>query len=360
MSLDALVEEVGQALGGAQRLYGVAPRSAQWGSTGALSGGRDEVWQASGAAAQNWRGASGSTYVSASGGQVQALDSVVGADRGTDPEFGHSAAESRTGRRGMDSVINDTRSGVAALAPSTDTPAGRQQLVNHLQSQLHRAKGLLRVSEQRNITLATMIRNAASGYRPAMGAAMRPAMGAGTGALPMMGVGAPGLATPNLTGLSALIALARPGSAKPGPFDRHAGLHLRPDDIPQTPGAATIRAAIRRALDIKGITDPVARANWETGMMIVSSRESGHNPAAVNNSDSNARKGTPSEGAFQFIRPTFVTYHEPGTSPFLRDPVAQAAAFINYVQDRYGVAPDASNLPARVQQADPTRPPKGY
>ncbi|MGV7254604.1 hypothetical protein PJI20_10015 [Mycobacterium kansasii] len=222
MSLDALVEQVAQTLGGARQLYGVAPRSSQWGSTSALSGGRKVVWQASGAAAQSWRGASGSTYVSASGGQIQALDSVVGADRGTGPRFGHSAAESRAGRRGMDSVINDTRSGVAALAPSTDTPAGRQQLVNHLQSQLHRAKGLLRISEQRNITLATMIRNAASGYRPATGAAMMPAMGAP----PMMGAGAPALATPNLTGLS---ALSRPtsrlvsgltGTLSPGPAAR--------------------------------------------------------------------------------------------------------------------------------------------
>ena len=49
-------------------------------------------------------------------------------------------------------------------------------------------------------------------------------------------------------------------------------------------------------------------------MMVVSARESGHNPNAQNNSDINAVNGTPSQGAFQFIEPTFRAYHEPGTS----------------------------------------------
>jgi hypothetical protein len=39
-------------------------------------------------------------------------------------------------------------------------------LVVHPQAQLQRAKLLLRVSEQRNIALATMIRNAAAGSSP--------------------------------------------------------------------------------------------------------------------------------------------------------------------------------------------------
>jgi hypothetical protein len=149
MSLDALVAEVGQALGGARRLFGEAPASGEWGSTGALGGGRDAVSQACGAAAQNWRGAGRATYVSASGGQVAALDSVIGADRSTGPGLAGGAEESRTGRRGMDSVVNDTRSGVAALAPTTDTPAGKQQLVTHLHSQLQRAKALLRKTRTR-------------------------------------------------------------------------------------------------------------------------------------------------------------------------------------------------------------------
>ena len=57
--------------------------------------------------------------------------------------------------------------------------------------------------------------------------------------------------------------------------------------------------------------------------MVVSARGVGPQPNAQNNSDSNAAKRTPSQGAFQFIEPTFRAYHEPGTSTNLRDPVAR-------------------------------------
>ena len=61
MSLDALVAEVGQALGDARRLYGPAPAPGEWSSTGGLAAGRDAVAQSSGSAAQNWSGAGSST-----------------------------------------------------------------------------------------------------------------------------------------------------------------------------------------------------------------------------------------------------------------------------------------------------------
>ncbi len=56
----------------------------------------------------------------------------------------------------MTGVVDDTRRGVAAIAPGTDTPAGKRQLVDHLQAELDRAKALLKVSEQRNVMLAQL------------------------------------------------------------------------------------------------------------------------------------------------------------------------------------------------------------
>jgi peptidoglycan DL-endopeptidase CwlO len=79
----------------------------------------------------------------------------------------------------MDTVINDTRARVAAVAPCTDTPAGKSQLVADLKTQLQRAKALLVVSARRNVELATMIRAAAAGYRGPMAAGV-PAIGSGT------------------------------------------------------------------------------------------------------------------------------------------------------------------------------------
>ncbi|OBH06039.1 transglycosylase [Mycobacterium sp. E1747] len=128
----------------------------------------------------------------------------------------------------------------------------------------------------------------------------------------------------------------------------------------QGSGRSAVIAAIRKALDIKGIHDPAARARWERGMDLVARRESNYNAGAVNDWDSNAAQGTPSKGAWQFIAPTFAAYHEPGTSRDIHDLVAQACAFINYAEDRYGVSADASNLADRIQQADPRRAPKGY
>lgn len=125
-------------------------------------------------------------------------------------------------------------------------------------------------------------------------------------------------------------------------------------------GRQAVLAAVRKGLDIKGIHDPAARARWERGMDLVARRESNYNANAINNWDSNAARGTPSKGAWQFIAPTFAAYHQPGTSRDIHNLVAQACAFINYAMGRYGVAVDASNLADRIQQADPRRSPKGY
>ena len=53
-------------------------------------------------------------------------------------------------------------------------------------------------------------------------------------------------------------------------------------------------------------------------------------------------------------------YHQPGTSTSIYEPVANIAASMNYVMDRYGVSPDGSNLAARVAQANPNAAGGGY
>ncbi|KWX20448.1 hypothetical protein AFM11_30150 [Mycolicibacterium wolinskyi] len=362
MSLDALVAEVGQVLGDARRLYGPAPTAGGWSSTTALSAGKDGLAQ-TGGVLSGWGGASATTHLAANGGRVLALDNVIGADRGTAPGFTGAAQTSQSGGGGMDEVNADTRRGVAAIAPSTDTPAGKAQLVDHLQSQLDRAKALLKVSESRNIMLANLIRSASGGYGGAMpmGAGMGGPMGGGMPMGGMGGGGMPGLGgaglIPNLSAFTRTAASTRnrtsARSAAP------AGLNLR-NSVPSGPGAEAFRAAVRQALDLKGITDPRARAYWENGMMVVADRESDFNNRAVNREDSNAQNGDPSVGTLQFIKSTFDAYHEPGTSSDRTDNVAQAAAFINYAMGRYSVSPDGSDLAAKIQQADPTRPPRGY
>ncbi|MER6980809.1 transglycosylase SLT domain-containing protein [Streptomyces carpinensis] len=65
-------------------------------------------------------------------------------------------------------------------------------------------------------------------------------------------------------------------------------------------------------------------------------RESSGNPMAINNWDINAQNGIPSKGLLQVIDPTFRTYHVPGTSWNIYDPVANITAACNYAAHRYG------------------------
>lgn len=63
--------------------------------------------------------------------------------------------------------------------------------------------------------------------------------------------------------------------------------------------------------------------------------ESSGNPAAVNNWDSNAARGTPSMGLMQTIGPTFDRWHLPGHDQIL-DPVDNIIAGVRYAVARYG------------------------
>lgn len=66
------------------------------------------------------------------------------------------------------------------------------------------------------------------------------------------------------------------------------------------------------------------------------SSESGGNPNAQNNWDSNAAAGDPSRGLLQTIMSTFRAYHVAGTSNNIFDPLANIAAAINYAKHVYG------------------------
>jgi soluble lytic murein transglycosylase-like protein len=66
--------------------------------------------------------------------------------------------------------------------------------------------------------------------------------------------------------------------------------------------------------------------------------ESGGNPRAVNTWDSNARRGTPSQGLMQTIPATFRAFVHPDVAGRpINDPVANITAGVRYMIDRYGV-----------------------
>jgi hypothetical protein len=110
---------------------------------------------------------------------------------------------------------------------------------------------------------------------------------------------------------------------------------------------------IDQALQAAGVPPPGTQDEWRAGLNTLITRESGWNPRAINNTDSNAAAGDPSRGLAQTIMSTFLSNHVAGTSTDIYDPVANVAAAIHYIVGRYG------NI-SRVQQANPNLPPKGY
>jgi tape measure domain-containing protein len=119
------------------------------------------------------------------------------------------------------------------------------------------------------------------------------------------------------------------------------------DPTAKVGGNAQAAAWISTAMAIAGVP-----ASWFVGLMTIARRESNFNPRAINLWDSNAAKGIPSKGLMQTIEPTFRRWALPGHQD-IWNPVDNAIASIRYIQARYG---DIS----RVQQANPSKPPKGY
>lgn len=116
---------------------------------------------------------------------------------------------------------------------------------------------------------------------------------------------------------------------------------------------AEIDSVIDQALTINGVpNDPALREQWHELYQHMAANESGGDPDAVNDWDSNAvgpivedgSHSNSSRGIWQCIPSTFAAYHMGGTSNSIYDPVASAAASMNYVMSVYGVSPDGANL----------------
>lgn len=97
-------------------------------------------------------------------------------------------------------------------------------------------------------------------------------------------------------------------------------------------GRARWSPVMAQALGMKGEFGP-RRLKWGLDRLM---QESGGDPNAVNNWDSNAKAGTPSKGLMQVIDPTFRAYAEPGYGSNILDPLSNILASINYTLSAYG------------------------
>ena len=90
---------------------------------------------------------------------------------------------------------------------------------------------------------------------------------------------------------------------------------------------------IAEALDVMDLPQSLAGSIEKIIMA-----ESGGNPRAINNWDSNARAGTPSQGLMQTIPSTFRAYVHPDLADeTITHPVANITAGVRYMLDRYGM-----------------------
>jgi WXG100 family type VII secretion target len=101
------------------------------------------------------------------------------------------------------------------------------------------------------------------------------------------------------------------------------------------PPAGNVQEWINQAIEIlrqNGINvgPEDAQRIWQ-----IIQHESGGNPHAINNWDSNAAKGTPSKGLMQCIDPTFDSYKLAGHND-IWNPVDNICAGVNYAISRYG------------------------
>lgn len=101
---------------------------------------------------------------------------------------------------------------------------------------------------------------------------------------------------------------------------------------PATAGGSGLDSWLTQALQVTGHFSPQNLTLLEGRAM----QESSGNPNAINNWDSNAAAGTPSQGLLQTIPATFAQYRVPSLSSSITDPVANAAAAVNYMFARYG------------------------
>lgn len=221
-------------------------------------------------------------------------------------------ADREIGRRATRTVLDEAR---AEALPAIDTALGRRELQRRMASRLRAQRRKIRGSRRHARLLADRMRRLAYPRRRASHAIPLPAVRYGKS---------------RVTG--------------------------------------RVSDSIAQALDRRGIFDPAARRNWLRGYETLIARESGGRAWAVASEpattpgplQSDGHRLGYARGITQTLPATFAQYHQPGTSRSIYDPVANICASMNYVTRRYGVTADGSNLVALVQQADRSRPPKGY
>lgn len=258
-------------------------------------------------AADGVTGTLGDSYQSEVNDQARQAGAIDHLDKELRKTLEDSASNSKMGRSKIEQIINQVKGQIQAMGPVSNTAAGQMGIIGAITQALTQAGAVVSDGVGKDSLNAGKIKSISLDY---------------------------------LKDLN----------------DPNAG---NQDGKSPNPGGG-VDFWIQQALAANGITDPRAVANWMPGMRTLIARESGGNPKIGNYWDSNAKKGTPSLGLCQTIKPTFDAHWRPGTPRDILNPISNTAAAIHYIMSRYGVSAAGFDLSAKVQQADAHRPARGY
>lgn len=260
-------------------------------------------------AADGATGMFGDNYQSEVNDQARQAGAIDHLDKELRKTLEDSASNSKLGRNKIEQIINQVKSQIQAMGPVSNTAAGQMGIIGAITQAITQAGAVVSDGVGKDSLNAGKIKSISLDY--------------------LKDLNDPNAGNGNGDGKS-----ANPGGG--------------------------VDFWIQQALAANGITDPRAVANWLPGMRTLIARESGGNPKIGNYWDSNAKKGTPSLGLCQTIRPTFDSHWRPGTPRDILNPVSNTAAAIHYIMSRYGVSASGFDLTAKVQQADSHRAARGY
>ncbi|MEE6140329.1 hypothetical protein SKC41_28930 [Mycobacterium sp. 050128] len=211
MSIDALVQHVGQVLNRGHALFG------QPGTGGDVAAGRSDAALAGAAelvrhSQQRMSGLSGvlpATYTTFATDAAPGLGRVSTADNRLGTQIHDAVQVDWTGGANSGSVVKGAAADTTTLAPVSGTPAGQRALIATLRARLAQQQQIVNAHKARDAQLASMVRSMLYSRR----------RGSGGGGMPMGGMpfggggGGPGGGTGGGGGLSGLSGLISPLAA---------------------------------------------------------------------------------------------------------------------------------------------------
>jgi hypothetical protein len=149
-----------------------------------------------------------------------------------------------------------------------------------------------------------------------------------------------------------LTIVQAPTKPKPAPSREAPATAL--DDDETGPAPAHVQEWINEAIEeLRKNGIEVSEADAERIWQVIAHESSG-DPNAINDWDSNAAAGIPSQGLMQVIPPTFEAYKLPGHDDIL-NPVDNIIAGVNYTISRYGSLAEHPGIES-MESGGPYRP----